>query len=334
MFAWFRRLFDPTPPPAKAGGLNVAELCRRLDVDEATLRGTPVEYRAFEVPKRTGGTRTIHAPAAPLKALQRRVLRRLLARLSAHAAATAYERGQSIATHAARHVGRAVVVKLDLHDFFGSTPARRVDDYFRTIGWDADAAGLLARLCTHGGALPQGAPTSPRLSNLVNVRLDARLAALAGRFGATYSRYADDLTFSCPESAPIPLRSIAVYKQAGLLQRWEQTGSIAPPPRIADRVPNLLVNAAGFIVEDEGYRLHRRKKLVIARSHQRQVVTGLVVNDRLNLPRRTRRLLRAVEHRKATGRAATMTDERLAGWRALRRMVEAQRDRPADGGAG
>src|SRR5262249_44280484 len=147
-----------------------------------------------------------------LKTIQRRILRRLLGRLRCHPAATGFERGRSIVTNARAHVGKAVVVQMDLKDFFTSTTTRRVRKYFRKTGWNREAADLLIRLCTHQGGLPQGAPTSPRLSNLVNYRLDARLARLAGRrrlydprtgqrigsreIGAKYTRYADDLTFS------------------------------------------------------------------------------------------------------------------------------------------
>src|SRR5439155_7805779 len=132
--------------------------------------------------------RTITAPAEPLKNMQRRILLRLLARLRAHPCATGFERRQSIVTHALVHVGRDVVIKLDLKDFFTATKADRVEAYFRRIGWDADAAALLTNLCTHDSSLPQGAPTSPRLSNLVNHRLDARLFALARKRKVAYSR--------------------------------------------------------------------------------------------------------------------------------------------------
>src|SRR5205085_8948548 len=85
-----------------------------------------------------------------------------------------------------------------LKDFFPSTAAGRVHRYFRTIGWNRPAARLLTRLCTHHDGLPQGAPTSPRLSNLLNYRLDCRLTAMARKLGAGYSRYADDITLSFP----------------------------------------------------------------------------------------------------------------------------------------
>src|SRR5262249_23095452 len=125
--------------------------------------------------------RRILTPDERLKTIQRCILRRLLARLHCHPAATGFERSKSIIDNAQVHVGKAVVVRMDLKDFFASTRAERVRSYFRKISWNREASGLLVRLCTYQGGLPQGAPTSPRLSNLVNYRLDARLVALAAR---------------------------------------------------------------------------------------------------------------------------------------------------------
>ena len=168
-----------------------------------------------------------------------------------------FQHGRSIATNARFHVGKAVLVKLDLKDFFTSTRARRVFRYFRQIGWNREAAGLLVRLCTHEGGLPQGAPTSPRLSNLVNFRMDARLTALAQRqrmhnpctgrqtgcreLGGTYTRYADDVTFSFPSDDSNMIR--------------------------------YIVRLTKFVVEQEGYVLHLQKKMHIRRRHARQEVT-------------------------------------------------------------
>ncbi|HKB05027.1 MAG TPA: reverse transcriptase family protein [Gemmataceae bacterium] len=294
-------------------GHGVEELARRLGMSVADLRAVRPAYREFTIPKRSGGTRRILAPDDQLKALQRLILKRLLARLRSHPAATGFEKGQSIVTNARAHVGQAVVVRMDLKDFFPATRAKKVRKYFRGVGWDRPAAKLLTHLCTFEGGLPQGAPTSPRLSNLVNFRLDARLAGLATRrrvynprtaghleerpVGATYTRYADDLTFSFPTDD----RKLIRY----------------------------VVRMTKHIVASEGYELHLHRKLRVLRRHTRQQVTGLVVNDWVNLPRATRRWLRAVEHRLATGRAATLTPAQLAGWRALRAMVEAQ----SEGGA-
>jgi RNA-directed DNA polymerase len=272
-------------------GLGVAELARRLGVPESRLSLTP-SYQARQVPKRSGGTRLLHVPDDDLKDLQRRILRRLLKRLRCHPAAKGFQPGESIVTHANLHAGRAVVVRLDLRAFFPSTGWNRVYQYFCRIGWNRLAARLLTNLCTHEGGLPQGAPTSPRLSNLLNYRLDARLTAMAARLGAHYSRYADDITLSFDRDN-------------------------------RDRI-RYFIRFVKRATAAEGYRMHGRKKMRIRRRHQQQRVTGLVVNAGVRLPRQTRRWLRAVEHHLRSGRPATLTPEQLAGWQAFRQMVERQ----------
>ncbi len=308
MFGFFKRLFG-RQASVQPGMLAPAELARRLGVSERELRAVTVAYRAFHVPKSTGGTRTILAPAPPLKAMQRRILHRLFRRLNAHPSATGFERGHSIVSNALPHVGQELLIKLDIRDFFGATPAERVQHYLYRIGWDAEATSLLIRLCTHENALPQGAPTSPRLSNLVNYRLDARLAEFARRRELAYSRYADDLTFSGPARS----RS----------SRFD--AKMEPVPVPVERI-NDVIHEVKEIVAEEGYALHTDKKLRIARRHDRQLVTGLVVNDKVQLPRATRRRLRAIEHRFKTTGAATLTSEQLQGWRALQAMVARAHD--------
>jgi hypothetical protein len=238
----------------------------------------------------------------------------VFSRLAVHPAAVGFRRGQSIATHAMPHAFMPVVVKMDIRDFFGSTSSARVHAYFRRIGWNNEAAMMLVDWCTHDGGLPQGAPTSPLLSNAVNFRLDCRITGLMNahhQYGvprqnpktlepirkpsqvkAFYSRYADDLTLSFSEDDSASIHSLIYVIQS--------------------------------IVEDEGYRLHTRKKLRIMRRHDRQTVTGLVVNEGVRLPRETRRWLRAVEHHMATGKPISINEKQLQGWRALEQMIRIQ----------
>jgi retron-type reverse transcriptase len=276
---------------AKLGwGRKVAELARILDFDPDRLRAFQPAYREVFVPKKRGGTRRLLIPDTPLKELQRRILRRLLGKLRAHPAACGFERCRSIVANARPHVGRAVVIKMDIVDFFPSISAARVEGYFRRIGWNAESAALLTRLVTHDGGLPQGAPTSPRLSNLLHFGLDARLTYRAARYKGHYTRYADDITISLPADLPRRVRGLIQY---------------------ARRLAKVC-----------GLRIHLKGKLRILRQHQQQRVTGLVVNQKLQLPRRVRRWLRAVEHRLATTGRATLTPAQLQGWKGLRAMLE------------
>jgi RNA-directed DNA polymerase len=289
----FSKLFGGKGPEP---GLVLEELARRLKMSPEELSQVAPNYRELKLPKKSGGTRTIHAPDDNLKNLQRTILRRVLGGLSAHPAAMGFERGQSIATNAAVHVGKAVILKMDLRDFFMRTTAKRVRAYFVKIGWGGEAADALVRLTTHRGGLPQGAPTSPRLSNLVNYGLDARLFALGMKVGATYTRYADDMTFSIPDDHRMTVAQL------------------------------ILVTRDA--VKEYGYQLHTDKKLRILRRHDRMTVTGLVCNQTLNLPREMRRKLRAVQHHLEKGKKATLTEVQLKGWRSLEQMVAAQRRIP------
>lgn len=295
MFGWLKKLTGAGGGESSSGPQRgLPELARRLGVSVPELQKVPIQYNVFRIPKRTGGVRLISAPCPELKGIQKRILRRLLTRLNAHPCAMGFERGRSILTNASPHAGRDIIIRMDIQEFFPSIKSARVERFFRAIGWDKESARSLTRICTNEDALPQGAPTSPRLSNLVNIRLDARLAELARKLGIGYTRYADDLTFSLT-STPGP-----------------------------DAVrPGSIVHIVKAILQDEGYNIHLHKKLRISRRHQRQVVTGLVVNDRPNLPRARRRWLRAVEHHVQTGRPATLTSQQLAGWQALRQMIEA-----------
>ena len=298
-----------------------ADLARLLDLPEAELRAwldpAPAwtrgyDYARFSIPKRRGGIRMIEAPGEKLKTLQRRVLRRLLNPLPIHPAATGFAPGRSIVDNARPHVGRGVVINLDLADFFPSITAERIAQSFRGLGWGAEAAGIVSRLCTNEGHLPQGAPTSPALSNLVCRKLDARLAALAQKHGGHYTRYADDFTFSFP--------GLGVNKR--LRPRPRHKPLLQRPPKPPSRA---LLTAIRRIVEDEGFRIQMKKKVRLQRPHQRQTATGLVVNRVVNLPRATRRLIRAMQHREQLGRLDAEGQQRLRGLEALMKMVESQR---------
>lgn len=276
------------------GGRTREQLAALLKEREGPLEALPVRYKAFTIPKRSGGARTIHAPDPALKKFQRTILRVLLEPLKPHGAAMGFRSGLSIVDHARRHAGAAVLVKLDIADFFPSTKAERIDRFFKALGWDAGARTWLLRWTTWEGGLPQGAPTSPALSNLVNLRLDTRLDALAAAFGGKYSRYADDLAFSFADAGK-PIDS--------------------------------LVWTARRILADEGYRVQELKRVRVMRANRRQSVCGLVVNSGTpRLPRERRRWLRAVRHRMGKDGKSTLTPLQFAGWKSFASMVERKID--------
>ena len=240
-------------------------------------------YVRFTVPKRNGGERVILAPKPELKVLQRRVLRELLDRVPQAEPVHGFVPGRSIASNARPHVGREIVLNMDLQDFFPTITYRRVRGLFIALGYSYAVASTLALLCTgyerepftrvdalHAEGqryyvsvgprhLVQGAPTSPALSNLIARRLDRRLHGLAQSCGFHYTRYADDLTFSGADKG-------AALRILDVTQR---------------------------IVADEGFAVNRCKTRLYPRS-TRQAVTGVVVNDKTSTPRELRRRLRAI----------------------------------------
>ena len=238
-------------------------------------------YRYTQLPRASGPPRVLEAPKPRLKALQRRVLHEILDFVPVHPAAHGFVGGRSARTHAAGHVGRRVVVRVDLEDFFAGVTAARVFGIFRACGYPEGVAHVLTGLCTNvvpreqsvpghwrlsrrlaTPHLPQGAPTSPALANLAAFRLDGRLTALAAHLGATYTRYADDLVFSSDAYLRTPVTAIAGIASA------------------------------------EGFRVNAAKTRVMARG-RRQTVTGIVVNDRPNVPRAEYELLKVTLHRAA-----------------------------------
>ena len=182
------------------------------------------------------------------------------------------------------------------------------------MGWNVEAANVLCRICTHEGHLPQGAPTSPAISNLVCRKLDARLSALAKRRGGHYTRYADDITISLPAF--------------GRNKRLRPKPKNRPPlRRLARPISRSLLSTLRNIIEDEGFTIQLKKKVRVQRSHQRQTATGLVVNTSVNLPRSVRRRIRAMQHYERTGRLDAQGQRRRRGWEALSKMIEQQRSR-------
>ncbi len=297
------RIFDRGRGPAK--------LAQWLDLPQEELedwaqgrppepRGREFYYNHFTIAKRQGGERQIAAPSDALKALQRRVLHRLLNPLPTPREATGFIPGRSVVDNAAPHVGQDAVINIDLADFFPSIPAKRVTESLLGLGWSADSAAILTYICTHEGRLPQGAPTSPALSNLVSRRMDARLSTLAARCGGRYTRYADDLTFSFP----------AFGKAPG-----------TPAPGTGKTTRRRVLSLVREIIEEEGFEIQMKKRVRIQRAHQRQTATGLVVNSHVNLPREFRRRIRAAEHRERLGKLGAEEKARLRGWQSWRMMV-------------
>lgn len=233
-------------------------------------------YRSFAIKKRGGGQRSIAAPEPMLAAVQRWIATKILLKRPVHYASQAYSLGASSINCAKRHLCARWLIKVDIHDFFESISERRAYFVFRECGYQPLVSFELARLCTRAthreqrledewyvnrtnvppglvayksstlGHLPQGAPTSPMLSNLTSKALDDNLQKLADKYGLLYTRYSDDITFSTGE-------------------------------QLTRKAANTLVIEAQHILAAFGHELHRRK-VTIAPPGARKVVLGLLVD--------------------------------------------------------
>jgi hypothetical protein len=243
-----------TPPQAPSG--QARHLAAILGVDagelEAIRLGPRFHYRPFAIAKLDGRERRLLAPSPALKRLQRALLDNYLAGLSIHRCATAFYPGASTVLNAAPHARRRLIATVDLRDFFEATRAARVRGCFVDQGWRDESLRALMRLCVFRDGLPQGAPTSPCLSNLANVRLDERLESLARRARAIYTRYGDDLTFS-----------------------WT-----------SDRMPSGFTRAVEDALGSAGYEIQPLKGWRVTPIRDRPVITGLVLagDGRLRVP--------------------------------------------------
>ncbi|MFC1679094.1 retron St85 family RNA-directed DNA polymerase [Elusimicrobiota bacterium] len=176
---------------------DLAELIHiRKELLNRVIATTSKFYNAFSIKKRSGGEREIEEPADFLKGIQAWILRNILDRLEPSAFATAYRSNIGLTANVGPHRNNRYFLCLDFADFFPSINRSRVERTFTYAGYDTEAGRILAALCTLRNHLPQGAVTSPALSNLVAAKLDRRLAGLTSRRNIVYTRYADDLTFS------------------------------------------------------------------------------------------------------------------------------------------
>lgn len=264
---------------AKAMLVTVGEL-RFLSFGRRVAKTS--HYRRFLMPKKSGGHRLISAPMPRLKQAQHWILRQILEKVPIHPAAHGFRTEHSILTNAAPHVGAALVINLDLRDFFPNITWPRVFGLFHALGYSHSVATIFTQLCTEPPVeevemdgetwqvatgvrhLPQGAPTSPAITNLLCRRLDARMAGIARKHGFAYTRYADDLTFSTPTGG----------RDAGRKLLWQ----------------------VRRVIEEEGFHLHPNKLRTLGKG-RRQDVTGLTVNERLSVPRDDVRAFRALLHR-------------------------------------
>lgn len=213
-------------------------------------------YITVKIPKRQGGYRALSIPDMPLKCIQKRITEVLLSQMPVSPYAKAYRYGGSAVKNAKPHINKSVVLKLDIKDFFGSILYSSVKEIaFPKERYSENIRILLAMLCYCGDALPQGAPTSPAISNIIMFDFDNTVGAWCKERGIAYTRYCDDLTFS------------------------------------GDFDPKTVIEYVRLELRKKGYFLNA-EKTVVARKSNKQIVTGIVVNEKLNIPKQYKKEIR------------------------------------------
>ena len=225
---------------------------------EKVLIHIPEQYRRFRLGKRSGGFRVISAPEGKLLVLQQQIYSRILQQVPLHPAATGFRQGKSIADNVRPHLGKKEILKTDLKDFFGSIHQYRVRKVFEQLGYPAGVSVILAQLCCLKKCLPQGAPTSPALSNIIASRMDEKLEGLARYYHLDYTRYADDLTFS---------------------------GDSIPQEDFLSKLNTIVIR--------EGFALSVKKTRFIG-ENRRKIVTGISISSgvKMTIPKAMKREIR------------------------------------------
>ena len=261
---------------AQAMGISVGEL-RFLAFSRKN--SSVSHYKRFTIPKRSGGLRTISAPMPRLKAAQHWILHNILDKIAVHESAQGCVTGRSIKTNAEKHLAKDLLVNQDLKNFFPSITYKRIRGVFASFGYSKQVATIMAMLCSEPKIkevevyskeyfaqygerfLPQGSPCSPALTNILCRNLDKRLFGLAKKYDFTYTRYVDDLSFSASGQAKESLNKILLYSRK--------------------------------VIEAEGLELNP-EKLRVMRKGRRQHVTGVLVNEKPNVDKKTLKRFRAL----------------------------------------
>lgn len=216
-------------------------------------------YQEKSIPRQGKKPRILSIPDPYLKNVQRRILNRILNKIECHKAANGFMKNRSIFTALEDHAAKRVVIVIDIRNFFDTISAKRVCGMFKSIGFQPQEAALLTKLCCYRNKLPQGSPTSPMIANIICRKLDSRLSGLVRKKGHSYTRYADDLIFSGNE-------------------------------KIVGSLPIIQK-----IIAEEGFDI-AKEKFRIMRSGSRQRVLGLNLNTKVSVPRKVRRVIRAMIH--------------------------------------
>ncbi len=264
-FSDIKEVHAASSSPAEGNDLSLHDFAICIGVSprlvSSILQDISKQYRSFEIGKRGGGTRTISSPRTFLKVFQWWILDYLLLKLPTHQSCHSYQKGKSIRSNAELHTGKRYVANIDISDFFGSIGTTQIFSMLNKHDFGERISNLISKLTTLDGVLPQGAPTSPAISNAFLYDFDNTLFTYCEKKSLSYTRYADDMTIS---------------------------GDLKEEIISAIKLVKTTLHDAGLEIND--------KKTRIANRGGQQRVTGLVVNECALPPRKLRREIRAMFH--------------------------------------
>lgn len=230
------------------------------------------EYYNFRIPKKSGGERLITVPSERMKAIQSWILRNILDRISPSQYATAYRKKYSILQNVSQHETGLFFLIFDLKDFFPSIKEKEVFYFFNSLGYDGEVLRYLTRFCCYNGSIPQGAVTSPALSNLIAFRLDKRLGGYAEKKKYAFTRYADDITFSSSN------RNVLNYSKSVIVKIIQEESFTINEAKTHFAGPGAQCKITGLVKNSsqQHFSVGRKKK-----NHMRSVIFNLIVNNRV-----------------------------------------------------
>ncbi|WP_445682650.1 reverse transcriptase domain-containing protein [Radicibacter daui] len=298
--SYVRKLTTSNLPPI----FEINHLSELTGVNSSKIAGmisnTNTFYREFRLPKRRGGFRSISVPSPSLLYTQRWILENILSKMPISPHAHGFISQKSILTNAEQHIGKKFLLKMDIEDFFGTIKIRRGIYEFIKMGYTPNVAYYLSAICFKDGSLPQGAATSPYLSNIISRKIDKRLSAVSSKLDINYTRYADDLSFSSQN----PLNGF-------------------------EKIVEGILISEGFFPN--------RKKTFISGPTTKKVVTGISISTGApKIPRETIREIKRdsyfilkfgyIEHQKNTGTFDPLEIDRLLGRVSFWLFVEPNND--------
>lgn len=226
---------------------------------QSVLHSSNHHWRSFKIPKRRGGFRDIDVPYPALLGVQEWIYENILNKIPVSPFCHSYVSGRSIKTNVRWHKGQKELIKLDIKDFFPSITINRIIFFFHSLGYGKDISYCLAKICSYNGCLPQGAPTSPCLSNLIVRPLDYRIKCLAKKMKLHFTRYADDIVLS------------------------------------GESISDSTIRLVKKIIEEEGFKVNEEKTRIY-RQNSKRIITGINVRENLSVPREFKRKIRKEIH--------------------------------------